>query len=202
MAKRIITISREYGSGGRKIGRMVAESLGIAFYDKALIALVAEESGFSLEFVEETGEYDAGATFLSSIGSPFRRSIYVPENLSPSDKVHLVQSKVIRDIAEREPCVIVGRSAEYILRERDDMLSVFIHAAAPYKEARAVEEYDIAAKDVSKVLAKRDKTRANHYRRYTGQTWGVAQNYHLCLDSGAFGLERCCDFIVNVAKGI
>lgn len=200
--KRVITISREFGSGGRTIGRMVAEKLGVKFYDRELIQMVAKKSGFALDFVEESGEYVTTSSLLYnlSIGGMYAQSSFSADTLPPADKVHILQNNLIRELAEQEPCVIVGRSADYILRERDDCLHVFIHADLPHRVKRAVEVYHFDPKTVEKVIHKRDKARAAQHRRFTDQTWGMAENYHLTLDSGAFGLEACCEVIAALAK--
>lgn len=202
MGKRVITISREFGSGGRTIGKMVAEALGISFYDRELIAMVAKKSGFSLDFVEETGEYSTTSSLLFNIAvnEPYRYMPYIQETLSIPDKIQVLQNNIIRKIAQEEPCVIVGRSADYILRERKDCLNVFIYASMPSKIERAVTQYGFSEKNIEKVIEKKDKARANHYRHYTGQTLGQMKNYHLALDSGALGLDACRDVIVELYK--
>jgi len=201
MSKRIITISREFGSGGRAIGKMVAEQLGVAFYDRELIRLVAKESGFAYDFVEENDE-DAPTSLLYnlSVGDLYAQAVFSPDTLPPADQVQIVQSNIIRDLAKKEPCVIIGRSADYILRERTDCLNVFIHADTEAKIHRAVEEYGLPEKGIEKVLAKKDKARATQYRRNSDLVWGLAHNYHLTLDSGLFGLESCRDIIVELAQ--
>lgn len=201
MSKRIITISREFGSGGRAIGKMVADQLGVAFYDRELIRLVAKESGFAYDFVEENDE-DAPTSLLYnlSVGDLYAQAVFSPDTLPPADQVQIVQSNIIRDLAQKEPCVIIGRSADYILRERTDCLNVFIHADAETKLHRAIAEYGIPEKGAEKVLAKKDKARAAQYRRNSDQVWGLAHNYHLTLDSGRFGLEACRDIIVELAQ--
>ena len=201
MSKRVITISREFGSGGRTIGRMVAEALGVPFYDKKLIAMVAEESGFSLDFVEESGEnYTTSLLFNLAMGSVYGHNAYAAENIPPTDRVNILQSRIIKEIAQKEPCVIVGRSADYILRERDDCFNVFVHARMDKKLERAVNDYGISQKDAEKEIQHRDRARATHYRHYTGRVWGMSMNYHLTLDSGAFSIEACRDIIVDLAK--
>ena len=201
MSKRIITISREFGSGGRTIGKMVAEQLGVAFYDRELIRLVAKESGFAYDFVEENDE-DAPTSLLYnlSVGDLYAQAVFSPDTLPPADQVQIVQSNIIRDLAKKEPCVIIGRSADYILRERTDCLNVFIHADTEAKIHRAVEEYGLPEKGIEKVLAKKDKARATQYRRNSDQVWGLAHNYHLTLDSSLFGLEACRDIIAELAQ--
>ena len=129
-----------------------------------------------------------------------RRRFFSPDTLPPADQVQIVQSNIIRDLAKKEPCVIIGRSADYILRERTDCLNVFIHADTETKIHRAVGEYGLPEKGIEKALAKKDKARATQYRRNSDQVWGLAHNYHLTLDSSLFGLEACRDIIVELAQ--
>ena len=203
MAKRIITISREFGSGGRVIGKMVAEKMGIAFYDRDIIALVAEKSGFAVNFVEEVDE-EITSSFLFNIVTSglYSNSGFTRTDMPIQDNVFLIQNTVINEIAAKEPCVIVGRSADYILRKRTDCLHVFIHADMEHRKARAVNHYgwQLPEKNIEKELQKKDKARANHYRRYTDQIWGLSRNYHVTLNSGHFGLEGCADIIVELAN--
>lgn len=199
--ERIITISREYGSGGRLIGKLLAKKLELPFYDKELIAMVAEQSGFAMDYVEETGEYSPASSrlFNIAVGSMYRQGA-MADDLPQADKIHIVQNKVINEIADMGPCVIIGRSADYILRERENCLNVFVHAKMVDKRARAINYYGIEPDRVEKALKKRDKARASHYRYYTDQVWGMASNYHLSLDSGLFGIEGCVDLIASVAR--
>ena len=202
MSKRIVTISREFGSGGRTVGRMVAEQLGYKFYDRELIQLVANQSGFALEFVEETDEYSTTSSLLYnlSMGGTYAQAGFAPDHLPPVDRIQILQNNIIRELAEKNPCVIVGRSADYILRDRTDCLNVFVHADREIRMRRAVEEYGFPEKNIEKLVAKRDKARASQYRHYTDRIWGMADNYHLTLNSGVFGLEKCCEIIVSLAK--
>ncbi len=202
MSKRIVTISREFGSGGRTVGRMVAEQLGYKFYDRELIQLVANQSGFALEFVEETDEYSTTSSLLYnlSMGGTYAQAGFSPDHLPPVDRIQILQNNIIRELAEKDPCVIVGRSADYILRDRTDCLNVFVHADREIRMRRAVEEYGFPEKNIEKLVAKRDKARASQYRHYTDRIWGMADNYHLTLNSGVFGLEKCCEIIVSLAK--
>ena len=202
MSKRIVTISREFGSGGRTVGRMVAEQLGYKFYDRELIQLVANQSGFALEFVEETDEYSTTSSLLYnlSMGGTYAQAGFSPDHLPPVDRIQILQNNIIRELAEKNPCVIVGRSADYILRDRTDCLNVFVHADREIRMRRAVEEYGFPEKNIEKLVAKRDKARASQYRHYTDRIWGMADNYHLTLNSGVFGLEKCCEIIVSLAK--
>ena len=195
MSKCIITISREFGSGGRTIGKMVADQLGIAFYDKELIEKIAEETGFSKKFIEEYGEHAPGTNVFSY--SFLGRDAM---GVSMQDKIWMMQRKLILDLAEKEPCVIVGRCADFILRDRTDCLNVFIHAATDKKVERIVKLYGETADKPEKRLQDKDKKRRVNYRYYTDREWGASQNYHLCLDSGEFGIEKCAQIIVDLAK--
>lgn len=194
MAKRIITISREFGSGGRTIGRETARRLGIGFYDRELIEEVAQESGFSREYIEEQGEYSPTGSIFSY--SFLGRSI---SGMSPNDYLWAVQRKVILEIAQKGPCVIVGRCADYILRERTDCLNVFIHAAPEARARRIVKLYGERTQPPEKRLEEKDKKRRINYRYYTEREWGLSQNYHLALDSSAFDIDKCVEIIADLA---
>lgn len=200
MAKKIITISREYGSGGRQIGKLVAEKLGIPYYDRDIVRQVAEESGFSKEFIEKSGE-DAPTTsslLFNIANAAFNQSLIIgTDPLSPTDRVFIAQSNVITKLAEQGPCVIVGRCADYILRDREDCLNVLIHADEDFREKRIVTRYGEDTANVKGTLKQRDERRKVHYKHYTGLTWGLAKNYHVTLDSGLLGVEICADLIVT-----
>ncbi len=199
MEKKIITISREFGSGGRTIGRMVAEKLGIPFYDKELVEQIAVESGFAPQFVEEHGEHSPGKSFFSYAfahqGVPG-----VMNGLSTADFLWNIQCNVILQLAEKGPCVIVGRNADYILKDRKDCLHAFIHADMAYRADRIVRLYGESEKSPETRLQEKDKRRRVNYQHYTGRSWGTAQNYDICLDSSSIGLEKCVDIIVDLAQ--
>ena len=195
MKKRIITISREFGSGGRTIGKRVAEELGIHCYDKELIEKLAEKTGFSERYIEEQGEY-------APTSHPFSYA-FVGRNIdgmSVSDYLWNEQRKKILEIANQEPCVIVGRCADYILREREDVLNVFVHAPKEIRAKRIVEVYGETSVAPEKRLRDKDKKRAINYRYYTEQEWGRAQNYHLTLDNSAFVIEGCVELLCGIAR--
>ena len=196
--KRVITISREFGSGGRSIGRMVAEKLGYAFYDRELVKEVAKRSGFAPEFIEESGEY--ASTRHSLLFSLATANQFSADGLSVTDRLFLEQNKIIEELAEQGGCVIVGRCADYILRDRRDALHVFIHASLDSRAKRIVELYGEGEKAPEKRLAEKDQKRKVYYKNYTGRCWGQAQNYDLCLNSSVLGLEACAEFIVQAAK--
>ena len=200
MEKKIITISREFGSGGRTIGRLVAEKLGIPFYDKGLVDQVALESGFAPKFVEENGEHAPGSSRLAyafaAQGVPG-----VMNGLSTADFLWNIQCSVIQQLAEKGPCVIVGRNADYILKDRPDILHAFIHADMDFRADRIVRLYGESEKSPEARLNEKDKRRRVNYHHYTGQTWGMADNYDICLNSSVIGIEKCADIIASLAKG-
>ena len=199
MEKKIITISREFGSGGRTIGKKVAEKLGIPFYDKELVNQVSVESGFSPTYVEEHGEHAPGKTLfsyaLTSQGVPGMLN-----GMSANDFLWNIQCNVILQLADKGPCVIVGRNADYILKDRDDCLHTFIHADMDYRADRIVRLYGESEKSPEARLHEKDKRRQLNYHHYTGRTWGLAQNYDVCLNSSLLGEDRCVDIIVDAYK--
>ena len=200
MEKKIITISREFGSGGRTIGHMVAEKLGIPFYDKDLVDHIALESGFAPHFIEEHGEHAPGRSIFSYAFA--HQSVPgVMNGLSTADFLWNVQCEVILQLAEKGPCVIVGRNADYILKDRQDCLHTFIHADKAFRADRIVRLYGESEKSPEARLQEKDKRRAVNYRHYTGRTWGASQNYDLSLSSSALGIETCADIILSIVQG-
>lgn len=197
MSKNIITISRQFGSGGRTVGKMLSEKLGIPFYDKELVKQVADETGFDVGFIEENGEFSPSKSIFSFAMS---QGIPVVQNgLSMSDFIFCVQRQVILKLAE-QPCVIVGRGADYILRDREDCFNVFIHADMQSRTERIVRLYGESEKKPEQRLADKDKKRKIYYKHYTDREWGDAKNYDMCLNSGKIGIEKCVDLILNAIK--
>lgn len=194
---RIITISREFGSGGRTVGKEVAACLGIPCYDRELIEKVAEETGYAREFVEEESEYAPSANDLAYM---FLARGF--DGLSNADRIWIEQRKIIEKLANDGPCVIVGRCADYILKDRKDVINVFIHADKESRKSRAINEYNIDPNKVEGYLNKIDKKRSTYYNYYTGEKWGSSKNYHLCLDSGLLGEEGCVHMIEAFIKEI
>lgn len=191
MKNRIITISREFGSGGRTIGKMVAEKLGIPCYDAEIIQKMADETGFAPEYVKEAGEYSPGS-FLSAA---FSNRMFGPTN---EDILWQHQYRVITELAEKGPCVIVGRCADYILEDKADCLKVFIHADLEFRAKRIVEVYGERAESPEERIKDKDKRRAAYHRFYTNMKWGYAQNYDLTLNSGVLGIDNCVDIITSL----
>ena len=195
MIKRIITISREYGSGGRFIGEEVAKKLGVAYYDKAIIGQIAEQSDLSPEYIKENAELSPkkGVFAYAFAGRDITGK-------SVEDMVYEAQRKVILEIAEKESCVIIGRNADYILKDRNDVLNVFIHGDIPVKTQRIIELYNVKEKEAVKMMADTDKRRMTNYNFYTEQKWGKASNYTLCLNSSQLGYDRCEKIIIECSK--
>ena len=195
MAKRIITISREFGSGGHFIGEEVAKKLGIAYYDKNIIGQIAEKSGLSPEYIQENAELSPKKGLFAYAFSG--RDI---TGKSVEDMVYEAQRNIILELAEKEPCVIIGRNADYILKDRDDVLNVFIHGDMPEKIKRITGLYNVKEKEVVKMMADTDKRRRTNYNFYTDQNWGKASNYTLCLNSSQLGYDRCEMIIMECVK--
>ena len=192
MAKRIITISREFGSGGRFIGEKVAKKLGIAYYDKNIINDIAEKSGLSPEYVQKNAELSPkkGLFAYAFAGRDITGK-------SVEDMVYEAQRKVILELADGESCVIIGRNADYILKDRDDVLNVFIHGDMPEKTKRIMGLYNLEEKEAVKMMTDTDKRRMANYNFYTDQKWGKASNYTLCLNSSKLGCDRCEKIIME-----
>ena len=193
---KIITISREFGSGGRTIGKEVAEKLGIPCYDKDLIEKIAEETGYAKEYIADEGEYAPNANSLAYMF--IGRGL---DGLSNADKIWIAQKKVIEELAEKSACVIVGRCADYVLREREDVLNVFVYADKKYRAERIVKQYGESDVEPEKRLADKDKKRKLNYKYFTEQEWGKRQNYHLSIDSGFLGIEKSVALIVEAVGG-
>lgn len=199
MEKMIITVSREFGSGGRSIARRVAEQLKIPFYDKELVEQIALKSGFAPNYVDEHGEHAPGKTILSYAftgnGVPG-----VMNGLSTADFLWNIQCNVILQLADKGPCVIVGRNADYILKDRPDCMHIYIHADMQYRADRIVRLYGECEKSPQARLQEKDKRRKANYQHYTGRTWGDAHNYDICLNSSALGEDQCVAIIVDAVK--
>lgn len=197
--KYIITIARQFGSGGRAIGQKLAEKLGIDFYDKELISLAAKESGINPEVFESVDEKAANSLLYSlSMGLySFSSGFSAMGDLPVNDKLYILQHKIIRDLAAKGPCVIVGRCADYILKDHDRCISVFIHANMEYRKTRAVEVHNIDKDRAEHIINRTDKSRANYYSFYSGQKWGLAENYNLCVDSSKLSEDQIVDLIIS-----
>ena len=196
---KIITISREFGSGGRYVGRLVSEILNIPFYDEELTRMLAEQSDYSSEFIEKSEDVRT-SSFLFNLSTEgvFMNNTYGA--MAPNDKLFVLQNNIIKELADKGPCVIIGRCGDYILRDREDVLRVFVTCDMPNRVERCVKYYGIPEKDVEKSLKKKDKARSSNYSYYTGGEWGVVKNYDITINSGSFGVEKCADIIAELAK--
>ena len=195
---KIITISRQYGSGGREIGAKLAAKYGIPFYDNEIITRAAKESGFAEEAFH-AAESRATNSFLYSIAMGMGSFGGSHENgytsLSLDDRIYLAQTDIIRKVAAEGPCVIVGRCADYILKEMDNVVNIFICADMEFRTDRAVNVYGMNAHKIEDSIRKIDKRRANYYNYHSCEQWGKAQNYHLCVNSGAIGIDNSVECI-------
>lgn len=194
MSKKIITISREFGSGGRFIGEEVAKKLGMKYYDRDIIGQIAEKSGFSPEYIQENAELSPkkGLFAYAFAGRDITGK-------SVEDMVYEVQRKVILEIAEKESCVIIGRNADFILNDRDDVLNVFIHGDKAEKVKRICKLYNVTEADALKMMVDIDKRCMTNYRFYTDRKWGMAGNYTLSLNSSELGYDMCEKIIMDCA---
>lgn len=192
----VITISREYGSGGHEIGRLIAEQMDFDFYDQELISLVAKESGFSEEIVTQNEQRIPISMLYQMIMKDYEAPL--DKSLSYDDALFVAQSKVILRIASKKPCVIVGRCADYILKGRSNTIKIFLYADMTYKTGRVINEYGVSLEKAPIEIANIDKSRKEHYFYYTGQRWSDARNYTVSFDTGVFSSTR----IVNLIKDI
>ncbi|MDO4339560.1 MAG: cytidylate kinase-like family protein [Eubacteriales bacterium] len=198
----VITIARQYGSGGRTVGEMLSKKLGISYYDKNIIRMASDDSGIHEELFGRVDEYNSAKPPLFK-----KSSVYTGELVPPSSKDFLsdenlfsYQAKVIRELAEKESCVIIGRCSNYILKDYPNVLSVFIHASWDYRIQEASKKLGGTTKEVEKYLQKDDKRKFEFCRRFTGQEWTDATNYDLCLDSSKLGYEMCIEEIEHRLK--
>ncbi len=197
--KSIITIGRQYGSGGREVGQKLAEEYGIRYYDKELLSAASEKSGIAVGMFEKHDEKYVSSFLYSLVAGAFG------ENGLPMDhKIFLEQLRAIKDIADEGPCVIIGRCADYALRDYDNVINVFLRGDAEKRVQRAVEAYGIDYAKAAEVVIKTDKQRASYYNFYTGRKWGDIQNYDLTIDSTLIGIDNTVkiikDFVEMVEK--
>ena len=199
---KVITIGRQYGSGGREIGQKLAERFGIPFYDNELITRAAKESGFAEESFQNA-EDKATNSLLYSLAmgiNVYGNQDFGFSGLSLDDRIFLAQSNVIRKIAEEGPCVIVGRCADYVLKEREDVINIFISASMDYRLKRAIGQYGLDEKKAAGIILKNDKRRGNYYNYHVGERWTNLNNYDLVVRSDVMGIERAVECICTYLK--
>ena len=196
-----ITIGREFGSGGREIARKLSERLGVKMYDKNLISLMAKESGISEDILHSIDETPTNSFLYALSTGSFTHSSIVSPELPLTDKAFIVSSKIIREIAEQESCIIVGRCAEYVLKEHQRLLRVFIYTDASRRAKRVAEGEKISESEASTLIKKMDKKRASYHNYFSDRKWGSRSAYDICIDS-KFGTEAVVDIIVAALNEI
>jgi cytidylate kinase len=192
MKNRIVAISRQFGSGGHTIGLELAKKLDIPFYDQDIIEKIAVETGYAEEYISEKGEYLTNGGWLYNITTRSRFES------NPQDRIWEVTEKVIRELAEKGPCVIVGRCADYILKDDHNLLTVYIHADDDKRSERVIHRSGSTKVPIEKRLRDKDKMRSSFYQFYTDRTWGNANNYTISLDSGVLGIDKCVEIIASL----
>ncbi len=189
MKNTIVTIGRQYGSGGRMIGMKLAEELGVKCYNSELLVEAAKESGLCREIFEKNDEKPISA-FLS-----FSPTAYGSDQMPLNHRVFLAQMQTIRNLAEQESCVIVGRCADYVLRDYDGVVNIFVHAPLEDRMKRVIERDGIAPGKAEKRVKRIDRERASYYNFYSTKKWGAAESYDLCINSSTFGIDGCVKII-------
>lgn len=193
----VITIARQYGSGGRLIGKMLSEELGIPYYDRQLLQLASDDSGINEKLFANADE-KVKTTALFRIAKKVYSGELIPpdkEDFVSNDNLFNYQAKIIKELAEEDSCVIIGRCADFVLKDYDNVISVFIHADEDKCAARIGEIRHLEPKELRKHMAEVDKRRGMYYKYYTGKDWADARNYDLCLDSGKIGYRGCVEAI-------
>jgi cytidylate kinase len=206
MDKVIITIARQYGSGGKTVGQMLAKDMGINCYSREILRMASDESGIREEMFNKADEKLRTTPLFGASKKVYRGQLISPESdgFVSDDNLFNYQAKIIKELAEREPCVIVGRCADFVLKDREDVVSVFVHAPMDYCIARGMERNDMDEKEMEKFIQKTDKYRGDDYHYYTGHVWNDARNYDLCLNSSKLGFDKCVEAIkgyINVRFG-
>lgn len=191
----IITIGRQFGSGGHEIGEKLAKKLGIKFYDKELIKLIAKQNGLCEKVLESYDEKPTNSLLYSIVMDIYPSVMYTGPTID--QQIYQANYDTIRKLADGEPCVIVGRCADYILRDHPELVSVFIHANSDFRAARIAEEYKLPDAKVRDLLVKTDKKRANYYNFQSEKQWGAASSYNLCIESSEVGIDGAVDLIMD-----
>lgn len=194
----VITISRQYGSGGKTVGEMLSKKLGFHYYDRELMRLASEESGINETLFASVDETVKNNGLFKPSKNIYEGQLISPESddFTSDDNLFNYQAMIIRKLAEQQSCIIVGRCADFILKDYENVLSVFVHAPHDFCMEMAGKKHSMPEKDLEKYIAKIDKNRAEYYKYHTGREWTDARNYDLCLDSSKLGFERCVEEII------
>lgn len=197
----VITIARQYGSGGYDVGERVAELLGIKAYDKELIALAAEKSGYHPDMLKKADERAAGSLLYSlAVGASVAGGIAGHYDIPINDKLFIIQNDIIKELAAKEQCVIIGRCGDYALRNFENKLSFFIHADFDFRKKRVADAKGVSEKEAESLIMKEDKYRANYYNFYTGHKWGASERYAATFNTSVLGIEETAQIIANMVK--
>ena len=203
MKKTVITIARSYGSGGRTLGKLLAEELGINCYDREILRMASDDSGINEALFGQTDEkLKKSPLFRIARKNPYKGGVIPPESADfvSDDNLFNYQAKVIKELAAKESCVIVGRCADYVLKDYPNVVSVFVHADRKFCLDRSMERHSMTEKEMQKYIEKTDQYRGDFYRYHTGHEWVDARNYDLCLNSGKLGFEKCVEEIKAYIK--
>lgn len=202
MEKIVITIARQYGSGGKTVGEMLAKELGIPCYGRDILRMASDDSGIREELFNKADERLHSSPLFGSQKKVYKGQLIPPESdgFVSDDNLFNYQAKIIKELADKEACVIVGRCADFVLKDNPNVLSVFVHAPKDYCIARGMEKNSMDAKEMEKFIAKTDKYRGDFYHYYTGRVWNDARNYDICLDSSKLGFDKCVEAIKAYAK--
>lgn len=198
----VITVARQYGSGGKTVGKMVADKLGIPFYSREILRMASEESGINEKLFGAADERLKWSSLFRISKSVYEGELLPPDSddFTSTRNLFNYQAKIIKKLAETESCVIVGRCADYVLRNYPNVMSVFVHADREFCLARAMERNSMTVREMERFIGKTDKYRGEYYKYYTGQDWWDARHYDLCLDSGKLGFEKCMEEILSYRK--
>ena len=202
MKNAVITIARQYGSGGKTIAAMLAKDLGINCYGREILKMGSEESGINERLFGMSDEKLKHSVLMKLLKRPYEGDLIPPESSGfvSDDNLFNYQAKVIKELAESESCVIVGRCADYVLRDFPNVISVFIHADREFCLEQAMERNSMSLKEMQRFIEKTDKYRGDFYKYYTGHEWSDARNYDLCLNSGKLGFKKCVEEIKAYMK--
>lgn len=197
MDKVIITIARQYGSGGKTVGQMLAKNMGIPCYSREILRMASDDSGIREELFNKADEKLQSNPLFGSAKKVYTGGLISPDkdDFVSDENLFNYQAKVIKELAEKESCVFIGRCADFVLKDRPDVVSVFVHAPKDYCMQRALERNDMTEKEMEKFILRTDKYRGNFYHYYTGNTWNDARNYDLCLNSSKLGFDKCVEAI-------
>lgn len=198
----VITISRQFGSGGHEVGEKLARQLDVPFYDKALIAMAAKQSGLSEEVFANADEKATSSLLYSMVMGSYSFGARVPgiNEMPINDKLFLIQSDIIKKAAAEGPCVIIGRCADYILREHKNCLNVFVHASKEERVRRSIAKKDCEERKASDFVTKKDKQRANYYNFYSNKRWDDLQNYDITIDTSRFTVDEAVELLMDAAR--